>query len=124
MKFDVAIPITGFENETAFIFSKVDDFFSLITGVDSQEELKLMSFGALKSVSFELPNELIEKLKVSSIDDISIFYIFVLQSNNANSPLNTFSPIILNHKTNKIGQIHLDLDNLGVDTFNNILPSF
>jgi len=123
MKFDVMIPISGFENEKEFVFSKIDDFFSTIKAVDSQRELKLMNFGALKTLSFQLPDELIEKLKINSIDDISIFYIFVLQTNSSSS-INTFSPIIINHKTNTIGQAHLNLDDLGCDTFTSIMPNF
>lgn len=123
MKFEVMIPISGFESEKEFIFSPVDDFFSIIKAADSQEELKLMNFGALKTLSFQLPEELIDKLKINSIDDISIFYIFVLQSNSSSS-INTFSPIIINHKTNTIGQAHLNLDDLGCDTFSSIMPSY
>ncbi len=124
MIFEVVVPIDGFEKEKEFSFEKVDDFFSIITAQESQKQLRLMNFGALKSLPFEFPEEFASKLNINSLDDISIFYIFVLQTQTSQNTLNTFSPIILNHKNNKMGQIHLNLEELGLESLNNILPSF
>jgi flagellar assembly factor FliW len=124
MRFDVVIPIDGFENEKEFIFTKIDDFFSIIKSVESNKELRLMSFGALKSLAFEFPEDFISKLEIKDISDISIFYIFVLQNTTSTNSLNTFSPIILNHKSSKMGQIHLDLNDLGLESLNDLLPNF
>ena len=124
MIFEVVIPIEGFENEKEFKFEKIDDFFSLITAQDSQKQLRLMSFGALKSLPFEFPEEFSSKLNINSLDDVSIFYIFVLQTQSTQNSLNTFSPIVLNHKSNKMGQIHLDLNELGLESLNGLLPNF
>lgn len=104
MEYDVVISIDGFENEKKFILEKIDDFFSVIRGVETESELRLMSFGALKSLKFELPEEFTEKLEIQTIDDISIYYIFVLQTANNDNSLNTFSPVILNNKTKKWGK--------------------
>ena len=124
MKFDVVIPIDGFPDEKEFVFTKIDDFFSLIKGIESNQELRLMSFGALKSIVFEFPQEFIDKLEIKDISDISIFYIFVLQNIASQNSLNTFAPIILNHKSKKMGQIHLNLEELGLESLNDLLPKF
>lgn len=124
MKFDIVIPIDGFEEEKQFDFTKIDDFFSIIKGVETNKELRLMSFGALKSLAFEFPEDFMKKLEINDISDISIFYIFVLQNVTSENRLNTFSPIILNHKSNKMGQIHLDLSQLGLESLNDLLPNF
>lgn len=121
MNFEVTIPIDGFEDEKEFVFEKIDDFFSTITGVHSKKKIRLMSFGALKSISFKLPDEFIENLEIENIKDISIFYIFILQNDITKNSLNTFSPLILNHKSKKMGQIHLDLSDLGLESLSNIL---
>jgi len=122
MGFEVVIPIEGCENETEFKLSKLDDFFSMIEGVETGVKLRLMSFGALKSVAFEMPEEFMQKLEIESMDDISIYYIFVLQSHVSDSSLDIASPIIINNKSNKIGQIHIDLSELGIDLLNGNLP--
>lgn len=101
MQYDVVVSIDGFESEKGFTLEKIDDFFSIIKGVDTDATLRLMSFGALKSLNFQLPDEFKDKLQISSIDEISIYYIFVLQSHNSDNSLNTFAPIIVNNKTKK-----------------------
>ena len=60
-----------------------------------------MSFGALKSLAFELPKDFKNKLEIESNEDISIFYIFVLQTQVSESSMNIFSPVIINEKSKK-----------------------
>ncbi len=124
MSYKVVIPIDGCEEETEFELTKLDDFFSVIKGVDTGVNLRLMSFGALKSIAFELPEDFKNKLEIEDIQDISIFYIFVLQAQVSNSSMNIFSPIIVNNKSNKMGQIHLNLEELGLSSLNDLLPGF
>lgn len=124
MKFEVVTPIDGFEREKEFELSKLDDFFFMIKGVETGETIRLMSFGALKSLEFELPEDFIAKLEIENISDISIFYIFVLQAQTSDSSMNIFAPLIMNNKSMKMGQIHLDLQELGLDSLNDILPKF
>ena len=123
MKFEVVIPIDGCKNEKEFELSRLDDFFSVIKGIETGVTLRLMSFGALKSLAFELPLDFKEKLKIESIEDISIFYIFVLQSHVSDSSMDIFSPVIMNNKSLKMGQIHLNLSELGLESLNEILPN-
>lgn len=124
MKYEVTIPIDGFESEKEFLFHKLDDFFSTITGIENEKEIKLMSFGALKNIIFTLPDEFISKLEIDEISDVSIYYIFVLQGSNNDNSLNTFSPIVLNNKKLKMGQIHLEPSQLGLENFDALLPKF
>lgn len=124
MKFEVSVPIDGFKDEKEFIFKKVDDFFSTITTVESQKEIRLMNFGALKNTSFTLSDEFMDRLEITHMNDISIYYVFVLQGINSENSLNTFSPIIFNNKSLKMGQIHLDSSILGSDLFEDLLPKF
>ena len=123
MKFEVVIPIDGCENETEFELSKLDDFFSVIKGTNTDVSLKVMSFGALKSLAFELPEEFKTKLDIQSLEEISIFYIFVLQSHVSDSSMDIFAPVIMNNRSFKMGQIHLNLDELGLENLNDLLPS-
>ncbi|WP_421716964.1 flagellar assembly protein FliW [Arcobacter arenosus] len=123
MSYKVVIPIDGCKDETEFELTKLDDFFSVIKGNDTGITLRLMSFGALKSLAFELPEDFKNKLEIKSIKDISIFYIFVLQTQVSESSMNIFSPVIINEKSKKMGQIHLNLEELGLESLNDILPS-
>lgn len=122
MKFEVVVPINGCENETEFELLKLDDFFSVIKGIETKITLRLMSFGALKSLAFEFPDDFAEKLEIESLEDISIFYVFVLQSHVSDSSMDIFSPIIMNNKSLKMGQMYLNINELGLDNLNDILP--
>lgn len=123
MNYKVVVPIDGCEKEGEFKLSKLDDFFSVIKGTDTGVTLRLMSFGALKSLAFELPEDFKTKLEIENLEDISIFYVFVLQSHVSESSMDIFTPIIMNNKTFKMGQIHLDLSELGLESLNDIIPN-
>lgn len=122
MKFEVVVPIDGFESETEFEVSRLDDFFSVIKGSDTGVVLRLMSFGALKSLAFELPDDFKEALEIETLEDISIYYIFVLQSQVSDSSVDIFAPLITNNKSGKMGQIHLDVHELGLESLNDLIP--
>lgn len=123
MKYEVVVPVSGCEKETEFELSRLDEFFSVIKGIETGVTLRLMSFGALKSLAFELPEEFKQKLEIESLEDISIFYIFVLQAHVSESSMNIFSPVIMNNKSGKMGQVHLNLEELGLESLNDILPN-
>jgi flagellar assembly factor FliW len=123
MNYKVMVPIDGYEKESEFKLSKLDDFFSVIKGTGTGVALRLMSFGALKSLVFELPEDFKTKLEIENLEDISIFYIFVLQSHLSDSSMDISTPIIMNNKTFKMGQIHLDLSELGLKSLNDIIPN-
>lgn len=124
MKLDVVIPIDGFDNEEEFTLLKVDDFFSVLRGCESQKELKLLSFGALKKLNFDLPDHVIRKFEIEDTKDISIYYVFVLQTSSSANKMNVLAPIIVNNKLNKIGQVHFDIHELGLESLSDILPKF
>lgn len=123
MKFEVVVPIDGCKDEKEFELSKLDDFFSVVKGIETGVTLRLMSFGALKSLAFEFPDDFKQKLEIESLEDISVFYIFVLQSHVSDSSMDIFSPVIMNNKSLKMGQIHLNLSELGLDSLNDMLPN-
>lgn len=123
MKYEVVVPIDGCKDETEFDLTRLDDFFSVIKGVDTGVALRLMSFGASKSLAFEIPDDVKQKLEIESLEDISLYYIFVLQPQVSDSSMNIFAPVIMNNKTFKMGQIHINLSDMGLDSLNDIIPN-
>ncbi|QOG12484.1 flagellar assembly protein FliW [Arcobacter sp. FWKO B] len=121
MEYKVAVPLAGFEEEEAFVLEKIDNFFSCIKSQNSGIEIRMLSFDALKNLDFDLPEWFIDKLGIKSINDISIFFIFVLQTPATNSVVNLFAPVILNHQNLTMGQIQLDLNESGLETLENII---
>jgi flagellar assembly factor FliW len=123
MKYEVVVPLAGFESDSSFIYEKFDNFFSSIKSEESGIELKMMNFDVLKNLDFELPEWFVEKLDITNPEDVSIYFIFVLQSPATNSVVNLFAPVIMNNKNFKMGQIQLDLDEAKLETIENIICS-
>lgn len=121
MEYEVVVPLAGFEHESSFVFEKMDNFFSSIKSEDSGIELRMMNFDVLKNLDFDLPDWFVSKLNIEKIEDVSIFFIFVLQSPATSSVVNLFAPVILNNKNYKMGQIQLDLDEARLETIENLL---
>ena len=121
MLYDVVAPIDGCEGEKEFELNKMDDFFSVIQGKETKKQFRLMHFGALHSLVFKIPSDFKTKLEIDDIKDISIFYIFLLQTKISESTMNILSPIIFNHKSKKMGQVHLDSKELGLDNIDELL---
>lgn len=123
MKYEVVVPLAGFESDSSFIYEKFDNFFSSIKSEKSGIELKMMNFDVLKNLDFELPEWFVEKLGIKNPEDVSVYFIFVLQSPATNSVVNLFAPVIMNNKNLKMGQIQLDLDEAKLETIENLLCS-
>lgn len=121
MEYEVAVPLAGFEDESKFVLEKVDNYFSSIKSENSGVEIKMMSFDALKNLNFDLPDWFVSKLDITSVDDISVFFIFVLQNPATNSVVNLFAPVIFNNKNYKMGQVQIDLDEARLETIENLM---
>ncbi|MEA1914059.1 MAG: flagellar assembly protein FliW [Campylobacterota bacterium] len=122
MNYDVVLPISGFEDIESFSYEKVDNFFSIITCEESNISLKLMSFNALSNISFELDETYAKALDIQDQSDIRIYYVFVIQNPIKNSVLNMYAPLIFNQRSKKMGQIQLDLAELGLETIEAMIP--
>ncbi|MDY0326636.1 MAG: flagellar assembly protein FliW [Arcobacteraceae bacterium] len=123
MKYEVIVPLAGFESDSSFIYEKFDNFFSSIKSEESGIELKMMNFDVLKNLDFELPEWFVEKLDIKNPEDVSIYFIFVLQSPATSSVVNLFAPVIMNNKNFTMGQIQLDLDEAKLETIENLICS-
>ncbi len=121
MEYEVVVPLAGFEDEQTFVYEKIDNFFASLKSESSGIELRMMNCDALKNIDFDLPDWFIEQMDIKDVNDISVYFIFVLQSPATNSVVNLFAPVILNNTNHKIGQIQLKLDEVKLETLENIL---
>ncbi len=121
MEYEVVVPLAGFEDEKTFVYEKIDNFFASLKSESSGIELRMMNCDTLKNIDFDLPDWFIEQMDIKDVNDISVYFIFVLQSPATNSVVNLFAPVILNNTNHKIGQIQLKLDEVKLETLENIL---
>lgn len=65
-------------------------------------------FYFVSDYDFELPDAVVKKLEINSIEDIQILSIVVIPEKVEDTTMNLKSPVILNHKINRAEQIILD----------------
>lgn len=124
MIYEVVIPLAGFENETQFEIEQIDSFFSLIKSKPNGVEIRVISLDNIKNIEFDIDEDAVKKLELDENTDYSVYYIFVLQKPVKNSIINLLAPLVFNNDKKKMAQIQLDLDNLGLETLEKLIPNF
>ncbi len=122
MVYEVVMPLAGFDDEIKFELTQIDNFFSLIKSEPNGIEIRVITLQDIKNIEFDIEDEVVEKLELTENSNYSVFYIFVLQSPVQKSIVNLFAPLIFNNDNKKMGQIQLDMDNLGLETLDKLLP--
>jgi flagellar assembly factor FliW len=123
MVYEVVMPLAGFEDENKFELEKIDDFFSLIKSKPNGIEIRVINLDTIRNIGFDIDEETVSKLELTDNSSYSIQYIFVLQNPVQKSIVNLLAPLIFNNDTKKMAQIQLDMDNLGLETLEKLLPS-
>jgi len=107
MKFEVILPILGFENIEEFELEKIDEVFFKLNGGD-------VSFTLINPFSIKPDYDVIisesdkEKLDITEDSNILVLNNMIVASPLQNSTINFASPIIFNIDTQKMGQVILE----------------
>ena len=107
MKFEVVLPILGFENIKEFDLQKIDDIFFRLDGKD-------VGFTLINPFSIRPDYDVIisdtdkEKLEIKENSNILILNNMIVATPLQNSTINFASPIIFNIDNNKTGQVILE----------------
>jgi len=111
MKFEVVLPILGFENIKQFNLEKIDDIFFKLDGGE-------VSFTLINPFSIKPDYDVIisdfdkEKLNIVKSSNILILNNMIVATPLQNSTINFASPIIFNLDNNQMGQVILENANL------------
>ena len=107
MKFEVILPILGFENIEEFELEKIDEVFFKLNGRD-------VSFTLINPFSIKPDYDVIisesdkEKLDITEDSNILVLNNMIVATPLQNSTINFASPIIFNIDTQKMGQVILE----------------
>ena len=107
MKFEVVLPILGFENIKQFNLEKIDDIFFKLDGGE-------VSFTLINPFSIKPDYDVIisdfdkEKLNIVKSSNILILNNMIVATPLQNSTINFASPIIFNLDNNQMGQVILE----------------
>ena len=105
MKFEVVLPILGFENIKEFELKKIDDIFFKLKNGDIS--FTLINPFVLREYDVVIDNQDKEKLELDEKAQLLILNNMIVATPLKNSTINFASPIIFNMDTNKMGQVIL-----------------
>jgi len=108
MKFDMQVPLLGFEDIKEVTLEKIDDIFMKMQSVDD----KYVSFTmidpfVLREYDFEIPDNIQKMLEVNDDSNIIILNVVLIQTPIEESVVNFIAPIVFNTDNNKAAQIIL-----------------
>ncbi|MEA2099117.1 MAG: flagellar assembly protein FliW [Campylobacterota bacterium] len=108
MKFDVSVPLLGFENVKQVELNKIDDIFMKMQSCDDEYiSFTLINPFILREYNFEIPQATQDLLEVSDKSNLLILNIILLQTPIEESVVNFVGPLIFNTDNNKMAQIIL-----------------
>jgi len=106
MKFEVVLPILGFENIKEFELEKIDDVFFKLKGDDIS--FTLVNPFAIREYDVVISDSDKEKLELDEKTNFLILNSMIVATPLQNSTINFASPIIFNVDTKKMGQVILE----------------
>ncbi len=108
MKFDVSVPLLGFENVKQVELQKIDEIFmKMQSSEDENISFTLINPYALREYDFEVPQNILDLLSITKESNLLILNIVLIQTPIEDSVVNFIGPLIFNTDTNRAAQIIL-----------------
>ena len=108
MKFDISVPILGFENVKEVELQKIDEIFMKMKALDNEHvSFTLIDPFVLREYDFEVPPSTKAALEIDAKSNLLIYNIVLIQSPIEESIVNFIGPIIFNTDNQKAAQIIL-----------------
>lgn len=109
MKFDVCVPILGFEDVKEVTLEKIDDIFMKMQSInDKHISFTLIDPFVLREYDFEVPDNIQNLLEVDKNSNLIILNIVLIQTPIENSIVNFAAPVLFNTDNRKAAQIILN----------------
>jgi len=109
MKFNLSMPLLGFENIKEVELQKIDDIFMRIQAVENEHiSFTLIDPFVLREYDFEVPKKVQEMLEIDEKSNIIILNIVLIQTPIEDSVVNFIGPLIFNTDNHKMAQIILN----------------
>lgn len=109
MKFDVCVPILGFEDVKEVTLEKIDDIFMKMQSInDKHISFTLINPFILREYDFEIPDNIQDLLNIDKNSNLIILNIVLIQTPIENSVVNFVGPMVFNTDNHKAAQIILN----------------
>lgn len=108
MKFDISVPILGFEDVKHVELQKIDDIFMKMKAIGSEHiSFTLIDPFILREYDFEVPANIKNALEIDEKSNLLIFNIVLIQTPIEDSIINFVGPLIFNTDNNRAAQVIL-----------------
>jgi len=108
MKFDICVPLLGFEDVKQIELQKIDDIFMKMQATeDGHISFTLINPFILREYDFEVPQNIQDLLEADEDSNLLILNIVLIQTPIEASVVNFIGPIIFNTDNHKAAQIIL-----------------
>ena len=108
MKFDISVPLLGFENVKQVELEKIDDIFMKMQAIEDEHiSFTLIDPFILREYDFEIPTPIEKLLEIDKDSNLLILNIVLVQSPIEHSVINFIGPFIFNTDNKKAAQIIL-----------------
>jgi len=108
MKFDISVPLLGFESVTQVELQKIDDIFmKMQSTTDEHISFTLINPFVLREYDFEVPQNIQDALEADKDSNLLILNIVLIQTPIEESIVNFIGPLIFNTDNNRATQIIL-----------------
>jgi len=108
MKFEISVPLLGFEHIKEVTLEKIDDIFMKMQALEDQYiSFTLIDPFVLRDYDFEVPKNVQDILEITDDSNLLTLNIVLLQNPIEDSVINFISPIVFNTDNNRAAQIIL-----------------
>ena len=116
MKFDISVPLLGFENVKQVELQKIDEIFMKMQSCEDENiSFTLINPYVLREYDFEVPQNILDLLSITKESNLLILNIVLIQTPIEDSVVNFIGPLIFNTDTKQAVQIILcEQTNYGV----------
>ncbi len=106
MKFDIEVPLLGFESLKQVELKKIDEIFmNLRSCEDSHISFTLINPFVLREYDFEVPDKIKDLLEIDEKSNLLILNIVLTQTPIEESVINFIGPLIFNTDNKKAAQV-------------------
>ena len=108
MKFELTVPLLGFENVKEVTLEKIDDIFMKMQATDNKYiSFTLINPFVLREYDFEVPKNIQDSLQITDSSNLLTLNIILIQNPIEDSVINFIGPVVFNVDKNKAAQVIL-----------------
>lgn len=108
MKFDISVPLLGFENIRQVELQKIDDIFmKMQSTTDEYISFTLINPFVLREYDFEVPSNIQKVIEADEKSNLLILNIVLIQTPIEDSIVNFIGPLVFNTDNNRAAQVIL-----------------